>query len=208
MKAPDHNAEEVVASSEWKLRGDCAHFASDCRMNVGRDHADSPEQKALMGNGDDDIVLELFCSQAKFIGMALRYGLDPADAEDVVQEAFIKFIRRARSIAIHHPHAFMRKVVLHTLLEFFRRQSPVGETLDDTCGIESKGLPVELSTFLAVDFQAFAQAHPERAVALELWASGYTEREMGQALGRTPHASRQYLLECRKKIRTFLKDEP
>jgi RNA polymerase sigma-70 factor (ECF subfamily) len=52
---------------------------------------------------------------------------------------------------------------------------------------------------------AFEARYPDRARALKLSAmEGWSIDEMAKFLGRTLAATRQYLLECRKKMRPFL----
>jgi DNA-directed RNA polymerase specialized sigma24 family protein len=172
--------------------------------------ADSHEQLLVSHekHSADALVLDLYQSYRQYRAQAKRYGLTSAEAEEVVHEAFVSLLKHVRTepTPIRSPKAFMRTVVYHKILEFFQQHHTPTLPLDDCMEAGAPGLSLEAKTHLSVDFQAFARAYPERALALELWASGCTEHELAQALGRTPHAARQYLLECRKRLRAFFKE--
>jgi len=50
----------------------------------------------------------------------------------------------------------------------------------------------------------FYAAEPQRAQALVFYVEGYSYEELALYLNRTPQAARQYLYECRKKIKPLL----
>lgn len=63
---------------------------------------------------------------------------------------------------------------------------------------------VETDDCITQGLNLFADSHPERAYALELWSSGMDLQSLSEVIGRSYGATRQFLLECRKKIRPFL----
>jgi RNA polymerase sigma factor (sigma-70 family) len=191
----------------------------DQEVDIGRVAFPSHDSQASAGaqkqilvsheeHSADALVLDLYQSYPQYRAQARRYGLTSAEAEEIVHEAFVSLLKRVRTetTPIRSPKAFMRTVVYHKILEFLQQHHLPTLPLDDCIEANAPGLSLEAKTHLSVDFQAFARVYPERALALELWASGWTEHELAQALGRTSHAARQYLLECRKRLHAFFKD--
>jgi DNA-directed RNA polymerase specialized sigma24 family protein len=173
------------------------------------DDAGRPETPAPVPETDacdtDRVMTDLYQLFPKLMGLPSRYGLPHHVAEDLVQEAYVKVLHMLRaSQPITSPTAYLWKTGQRVTLGFVRsqRRSPACE-LPDNLPAAPHRLPLAETVCLNVDFRAFARDYPEQALVLECWASGWTAEELGQALGRTPGAIREYLRQCRIKLRAY-----
>lgn len=168
---------------------------------------------AAGGRGREAAVMALYDRYGRrFQRHFERHGLPPAQAEELVQEVFIKILRGIdgyRSDA--PPGAWLWAIARNTLISHHRQAPP--EHLGDE--------EIELETLLSVEahdpeteeliecirarFLAFAERHRERADALALLAfHGWKPAELAAHLQRTAAATREYLSQCRKLLRPFL----
>ena len=54
-------------------------------------------------------------------------------------------------------------------------------------------------------FAAFSAEHPERAQVIYLAVvEGWTREELAEHLGRTPHATTEYLSQCKARLKPFI----
>jgi DNA-directed RNA polymerase specialized sigma24 family protein len=57
---------------------------------------------------------------------------------------------------------------------------------------------------VAAGLGAFSNSEPERAYVLTLQMEGLSIQEIGQRIGRTVAATKEYLSQCKKKIQPFI----
>jgi DNA-directed RNA polymerase specialized sigma24 family protein len=57
---------------------------------------------------------------------------------------------------------------------------------------------------VATGLGAFSNSEPERAYVLTLQMEGLSIQEIGQRIGRTVAATKEYLSQCKKKIQPFI----
>ncbi|MCW5572431.1 MAG: RNA polymerase sigma factor [Steroidobacteraceae bacterium] len=165
---------------------------------------------------------ELFAGLYRECRRAVR---DAAAARDLVQDTFIKVWQRCATFqGDSELRPWVRAILRHTMLDAFRRaESRV--SLDDTAaGTEIEARIAELSAVqvaaphdeaharqLAETFQRgwarFEQDCPAHAAVI-VWISedGLDNAAVAQLLGRTPGATREYISQCRKKLRVYLAD--
>ena len=127
-----------------------------------------------------------------------------ADAEDVVQEAALRWLRADRA-AVREPEAFLRRVVMRLALDHLKRvrrrretyigpwlPEPVVETADEA-HIDDVTLPLML---------ALERLTPlERAAFLLHAVLGVPFEEVGPTIGRAPAACRQLPRRARAHVR-------
>lgn len=134
---------------------------------------------------------------------------DPAAAEDVVQEAFIRLAIQARSSrSPTNPKAWLYRVVLNLIIsglrraEVARRRSPelaIDDVLADST--EAVILTSERNHALMAVLQILSAAG---RTSLLLAAQGYTGREIAAVLGRSEAATRTISCRARKVVRREL----
>jgi RNA polymerase sigma-70 factor (ECF subfamily) len=127
-----------------------------------------------------------------------------ADAEDIVQDAFIRWLDADRA-AVLEPEAFLRRVVIRLCLDFLksarhRRETYVGTWLPEPI-VEAEGDEednVTLPLLLALE-----RLSPlERAAFLLHDVFGVSFEEIAETLGREAAACRQLASRARTQVRS------
>lgn len=136
--------------------------------------------------------------------MLLRLGYrmlgSVADAEDVVQEAFIRWMRSDRA-EVREPEAFLRRTVTRLCLDQLksaqhRRETYVGPWLPEPIVEEEDEEDVTLPLMLALE-----RLSPlERAAFLLHDVFSMTFEEVAEVVGRTPAAVRQLASRARRHV--------
>lgn len=148
-----------------------------------------------------------------------RHQADATEAEDLVQEVFIKIVRNAGQFrGDATPSAWLWSIARNTLISHHRGarvefvDPPGGDEGDDPWNIPDSACPVEvqmdeeaLMNCIRREFARFADQHADRAQALALVVfHSWQPNEVAQYLGRTAGATREYLSQCRKLLQPFL----
>jgi RNA polymerase sigma-70 factor (ECF subfamily) len=137
------------------------------------------------------------------IRVAYRMLGSVADAEDIVQDAFLRWHATDRS-SVHQPEAFLRKVVTRLCLDQIksarvRREDYVGTWLPEPV-VETADEPVEDVTLPLL--LALERLSPlERAAFLLHDMFGVDFDEIAETIGREPAACRQLVSRARTHVR-------
>jgi len=152
----------------------------------------------------------------KLLGFFMRKGFPREDAEELLQETLIKFLRQvqgkagdctmglfwqtARTLSIDHlraKYAGKRDESVNVALE----REALENIADEQDGDDG------LMDCIDESLQAFREVEPERAetmqlVIIEEWGM----KEVAEFLGRSHGATRQYVYETRKKLRALVRE--
>jgi RNA polymerase sigma-70 factor (ECF subfamily) len=137
----------------------------------------------------------------KLMRVAYRMLGSVADAEDSVQEAFIRWLRTDRS-EVREPEAFLRRTVTRLCLDQLKsarrqRETYVGPWLPDPVVEETEEEDVTLPLMLALE-----RLSPlERAAFLLHDVFGLAFEEIAETLQREPASCRQLAARARTHIR-------
>lgn len=139
----------------------------------------------------------------KMFGVCMRYAPNAEEAEDVLQEGFVKvFTRLAQFRGGGSFEGWLRRVFVHTAIERYRkrRRAVPTETLEDYHA-EAAEAPWPDSDDLEQLLQLIRQL-PEgcRAVFNLYVVEGYAHREIAEMLGVSEGTSRSQLNFARKKL--------
>jgi RNA polymerase sigma-70 factor, ECF subfamily len=156
-----------------------------------------------LGNEADDDPAAIFAPlRPMLIRVAYRMLGSVADAEDMVQEAFLRWIRADRS-AVRDPEAFLRRTVMHLCLDQLKsarvqRETYIGPWLPDPVVEEEQDEEdVTLPLMLALE-----RLSPlERAAFLLHDVFGVPFEEVAQTIQRDPAACRQLAARARAHVR-------
>lgn len=141
-----------------------------------------------------------------------RRGASQADAEECCQDSFVRLVRALdRGTAVEHPRAWLWQVARSQWIDHCRQREDRRVDLDHWTAVgadeplSDPGPQIDLDECVRQQFARFAEAYPEGAQAL-VWASveQFTAPEIGELLGRTPGATRQFLSELRRRVRDYL----
>lgn len=147
----------------------------------------------------------------RFIGYLRRRGLDHASAEDAVQDAFVRLLQRAPGFTAQgQGRAWIWTVARSAWLDGLKKPQLATETLQSWHENDAQVVPDVAATSNYQDcvqgqLQRYVQAYPEAGQAI-LWAAvdGLKAAQIGELLGRSGGATREFLSQARKRLRDFL----
>jgi RNA polymerase sigma-70 factor (ECF subfamily) len=159
-------------------------------------------------------LFRLYASRIK--AFFRRHRMSDEEAADLLQETFVKVYRGAASFSGGaKPSTWIWSIARNCMLDQLRSKRPT-ESLD--AYLDADMLDIEAVTDAACiaesigmrdcierGFAAFSIQHPERASVMRLAVFEEWEiDEVAEFLARTPAATREYLSQCRKRLRVFL----
>ena len=144
----------------------------------------------------------------KMYGVCLRYAGNAEEAEDIVQEGFIKVFKKMDSFRSEGSfEGWIRRIFVNTAIEHFRRKNylqPVTEKEENT--VEGKYLSV-LDSLAEKDIIALIQqlSPGYRAVFNMYVIEGYTHREIADILGISEGTSKSQLSRAKSVLQEKVK---
>ena len=152
----------------------------------------------------EDGAASFECLRSRLVRVAYRMLGSVADAEDAVQEAYLRWNDVDRS-AVVEPEAFLRRVVTRLCLDQLRsarrrRETYVGDWLPEPVvePAEAEGDDVTLPLLLALD----RLSSLERAAFLLHDVFGVGFEEVARTIDRSPAACRQLARRAREHVRS------
>lgn len=184
----------------------------------------SAEERALVENlraggaARRQAIAELYHAyQPRLRAYYLSHGAAAAQAEDWVQESFVRLLRSLDEFRGECAFAgWLWTIARNVMLDAIRRarhtssmeDMPEGfldRLADPAPGATARIEDGDLRDCVRQGFAAFAREHPERAQCLRwIVVDDLAIAEVARVLGRTLGATREYLSQCRKKLRAFL----
>jgi len=170
----------------------------------------------LARNGHKDAFRELYeRHHAGVYGLACRYAHSPQDAEDILQETFIKAFRKIDRFGDSgNPNfgAWIHKICLHRCIEYLRkrkrRHSDRTASLSDCPGDLSANDPspeksADVRILVAQVNRAFAVLSPRQKIAFDLkYFQNREIPEIATALGCSEYAVKTHLRRAAEKLRS------
>jgi RNA polymerase sigma-70 factor (ECF subfamily) len=155
----------------------------------------------MAGVGPEDAAASFDPLRPKLMRVAYRMLGSVADAEDVLQEAFIRWMKAERD-EVREPEAFLRRTVTRLCLDQLKsarrqRETYVGPWLPDPVLEEEEEEDVTLPLMLALE-----RLSPlERAAFLLHDVFGLEFEEVAATIQRDPAACRQLATRARSHVR-------
>jgi len=158
-----------------------------------------PETDLIEGciKGDRKMQYELYQRFApKMYGVCLRYAANAEEAEDMLQEGFVKVFRKLDSFRSEGSfEGWVRRIFVNTAIEHFRRKNylqPITEREEAT--VEGSYLSV-LDNLAERDIIGLVQQlSPGYRTVFNMYViEGYTHREIADALGISEGTSKSQL---------------
>jgi RNA polymerase sigma-70 factor, ECF subfamily len=167
------------------------------------------------GQDDDPLLAALVAERPLLVGLAYRITGSRVEAEDIVQDAWLR-ARRTDAATIDNPAGWLTRVVARLALDHLRsarhrRESYVGPWLPEpvvggmiTAGtVEDPATASELAESVTFGFLRMLEtlAPVERVVFLMSDVFDVPFTEIGKAVDRSPGACRQISSRARRRIR-------
>jgi RNA polymerase sigma-70 factor (ECF subfamily) len=162
--------------------------------------------RAAQGGDDDAFTAIVKRHERKLYGIALAIVHSPEDAEDVLQNAFMRAHQSLARFRADQPFgAWLHRIVVNAALDLRRRRATrVTEELTDTVSApfrdpgESADLQMRLSAAVA------DLGRRQRSVLVLHDIHGFTHPEIGQMLGIPEGTARSLLHSARHSVRQVL----
>ncbi len=143
------------------------------------------------------------------MNVALRYGRDRQEAEDILQEGFVNVFR---GINTYHPDlpfkTWLRRVLVNAAIDYLRRYKMKFAALPE---IEKEATAVSNDGWEQLKYaEVLAAIHklsPAYRLVFNLYAiEGYRHREIAEKLSITEGTSKSNYAKARQKLQTYLSD--
>jgi RNA polymerase sigma-70 factor (ECF subfamily) len=126
-------------------------------------------------------------------------GGDPHEAEDVVQEAWLRAVSSLHSWTGSGFGGWLRAITAHVAIDLVRRQGRI--TLDGDADVAIEPAPAE---WMDMESAILSLAPGYRAVLVLHDIEGFTHAEIAERLGITEGTSKGQLFKARRAVRTRL----
>jgi RNA polymerase sigma factor (sigma-70 family) len=152
-----------------------------------------------------EMLYKLFAS--KMMGVCMRYATDRMEAEDMLQNGFIKVFGKLDDYRGDGSfEGWVRRIIVHSSIEYYRKHHKMMQAVDlETAGEEQSVDPVAASNLGVQDLLAIIQQLPPGyKMVFNLYAiEGYSHKEIGEILTITEGASKSQL----SRARAILKEQ-
>jgi RNA polymerase sigma factor (sigma-70 family) len=159
--------------------------------------------------GDRKMQYELYQQFApKMYGVCLRYAGNAEEAEDILQEGFIKIFNKIGSYRGDGSfEGWIRRIFVNTAIEHFRKKTylqPITEVEENT--MEGKYLSV-LDNLAEKDIiQLVQQLSPGYRTVFNMYVvEGYTHKQIAEALGISEGTSKSQLSRAKQILQDMVK---
>ena len=140
----------------------------------------------------------------KLFGTCLRYAKNNTDAEDILQEGFIKIFKYLKDFRNEgHFEGWMRKIMVTTALNFYKRKSLLNKEVDpDFVNAPSMSVPDVISLLSSEELLSMIQELPDgyRMVFNLNTIEGYSHKEIGEIMSISVNTSKSQLSRARNSL--------
>jgi RNA polymerase sigma factor (sigma-70 family) len=151
--------------------------------------------------GDSRAQKELFdLLGKKMYGICLRYAGNHSDAQDILQDGFLKIFEKIHQFEFKGSfEGWMRKIFVNTALERYRGQYKIINIQDGWRDIAEEGYDHIGSSISAEEIVAIIQElSPKYRIVFNMYAiEGYSHKEISEQLGITEGTSKSNLSRAR-----------
>jgi RNA polymerase sigma factor (sigma-70 family) len=171
-------------------------------------HLEEIIYKCMEGSGKAQTELYRMFSP-KMYGVCLRYAKDNSNAEDILQEGFVRVFTKIKQFEFKGSfEGWMRRIMVNTALEKFRKNDRL-YPVEDMSAYESIEYTEEtLSSISADELMNMIQSLPPRyRMVFNLYAiEGYTHIEIGEMMSITEGTSKSNLSRARMILQKKVAD--
>lgn len=147
----------------------------------------------------------------KMMGVCLRYTNDYAEAQDVLQDAFIKIFNKLPDFESKGSlEGWVRRIMVNTALDAYRKAKKHQKNVDvDSVSFMLDSKEYIIESINADDLLEIIRTIPEGyRVVFNLFAiEGYSHKEIADMLGVTESTSKSQYSRAKKMLRKLLIDK-
>jgi len=144
---------------------------------------------------------------AKMLGVCNRYATDRMEAEDMLQNGFIKVFQKLADYRGEGSfEGWVRRIMVHSSIEYYRKHHRMMQLVD----LEESGTEISVNPLASAKLEAkdllllIQQLAPGYRIVFNLYAiEGYSHKEIGEMIGITEGASKSQL----SRARSILKEQ-
>jgi RNA polymerase sigma factor (sigma-70 family) len=144
---------------------------------------------------------------SKMLGVCLRYANDRMEAEDMLQNGFIRVFQKIADYRGDGSfEGWVRRIMVHSSIEYYRKHHKMLSVADlEETGKEPSVDPTAAAQLDAKDLMALIQQlSPGYRMVFNLYAiEGYSHKEIGEIIGISEGASKSQL----SRARAILKEQ-
>lgn len=143
---------------------------------------------------------------SKMLGVCMRYATDKMEAEDMLQNGFIRVFQKMADYRGEGSfEGWVRRIMVHSSIEYYRKNHKMMQAVDMDNIDEPSVDPVAAANLNAKDLiLLIQQLAPGYRMVFNLYAiDGYSHKEIGEIMGITEGASKSQL----SRARTILKEQ-
>lgn len=143
---------------------------------------------------------------AKMMAVCLRYATDKMEAEDMLQNGFIRVFQKINDYRGDGSfEGWVRRIMVHTSIEYYRKHHKMVQLDIEESGFEQPVNALAASSLEAKDLMSLINQLPAGyRMVFNLYAiEGYSHREIADMAGITEGASKSQL----SRARTILKQK-
>lgn len=144
---------------------------------------------------------------SKMLGVCMRYATDRMEAEDMLQNGFVKVFKKLDDFRGDGSfEGWIRRIMVHSSIEYYRKNHKMLQMVDiETSGEEQSVDPVAASNLGVQDLLAIIQQLPPGyKMVFNMYAiEGYSHKEIADILSITEGASKSQL----SRARAILKEQ-
>ena len=144
------------------------------------------------------------------LGLCMRYSKNLAEAEDILQEGFIKVFTHIKKIKDYSAlEGWIRRIMINTAITYIKKNKVYFEALNET---EIPEQDAEDDVFYPVDpeilLEIIQQLPEGYRMVLNLYVfEGYSHKEIAELLSISENTSKTQLFKARRNIRTTLESK-
>lgn len=152
-------------------------------------------------------LYELF--SGKMFALCLRYTGSPDDAQDILQNGFIKMFRKIRDFRSEGSfEGWLRRIMVTSSIEYYRKNKSLSamQPIDEEVSRNTADHVTVLDKMQADELGAlFSKLAPRYRTVLNMYAvEGYSHREIGEMLGISEGTSKSQLSRARELLKQML----
>ena len=159
-------------------------------------------------NEDSGCQKEVFQRYAgKMLALCMRYARHRMEAEDIVQDAFIKVFDKVNKFQFKGSfEGWIRRIVINTALKKFNKKSFQNEEIGNEDYIDPIEEPEVFNTLSVEEIMNLISKLPDGyRIVFNLYAiEGYNHKEIAELLGIQESTSRSQLVKARKMLQNLV----